>query len=80
MSDTLLGRTVRALQSAGIPHALIGAGALALHGVSRSTFDIDLLAGDLAGTVAAEVEQRMAVLPSEARDAWARLRREPQGS
>jgi len=48
MSDTLLGRTVQALRSAGIPHALIGAGALALHGVSRSTFDIDLLAVDPA--------------------------------
>ena len=32
----------------GVPHALIGAGALAVHGVSRSTFDLDLLATDRA--------------------------------
>ncbi len=28
----------------GAPHALIGAAALAIHGVSRSTHDLDLLA------------------------------------
>jgi hypothetical protein len=30
----------------GVAHALIGAGALAVHGVSRSTFDHDLLVVD----------------------------------
>jgi hypothetical protein len=41
---TLLGRVRSALAEAGVPHALIGAAALALYGVSRSTYDIDLLA------------------------------------
>jgi hypothetical protein len=40
----LLGRVHSLLARAGVPHALIGAAALALHGVSRSTHDIDLLA------------------------------------
>jgi hypothetical protein len=43
---TLLGRVHSLLARAGVPHALIGAAALALHGVSRSTHDIDLLATD----------------------------------
>jgi hypothetical protein len=34
------------LEAAGIAYALIGAAALAVHGVSRSTFDLDLLAVD----------------------------------
>jgi hypothetical protein len=34
------------LEAAGIAYALIGAGALAVHGISRSTFDLDLLAVD----------------------------------
>lgn len=34
------------LAARGIAHGLIGAGALAVHGVSRSTFDLDLLVTD----------------------------------
>jgi hypothetical protein len=45
---TLLGRVHSLLAGAGISHALIGAAALALHGVSRSTHDLDLLATDLS--------------------------------
>jgi hypothetical protein len=41
---SLLGRVSSELARAGISHALIGAAALALHGVSRSTYDLDLLA------------------------------------
>jgi predicted nucleotidyltransferase len=37
---------VERLKEASIPHALIGAGAMAAHGVSRSTFDVDLLVTD----------------------------------
>jgi hypothetical protein len=40
---TLLEEVIAALDAAGVRHALIGAGALALHGVSRSTLDQDLL-------------------------------------
>ena len=40
---TLLERVVALLEEAGVPHALIGAAALASAGVARSTFDIDLL-------------------------------------
>jgi hypothetical protein len=43
-----LAGVVGALESAGIAYALIGAAALAVHGVSRSTLDLDLLAVDPA--------------------------------
>ncbi len=43
---SLLERVVRALRDAEIRYALIGAGALAVHGVSRSTIDVDLLSVD----------------------------------
>jgi hypothetical protein len=39
----LVARVSQALERSEIPHALIGAGALAVHGVARSTADIDLL-------------------------------------
>lgn len=42
----LLGRVLASLQRADIPHALIGAGAMAVHGVSRATLDLDLLIAD----------------------------------
>ncbi len=42
----LLDDVARELSSRGVPHALIGAAALAVHGVSRSTFDVDLLVTD----------------------------------
>jgi hypothetical protein len=42
----LLDDVARELSSRGVSHALIGAGALAFHGVSRSTFDLDLLVTD----------------------------------
>jgi hypothetical protein len=41
---TLLDRVLRILGEEKVPHALIGAAALAANGVSRSTFDLDLLA------------------------------------
>ncbi len=43
---TLLERVVAAIDSLGVSHALIGATALAVHGVSRSTADVDLLTTD----------------------------------
>ncbi len=43
---TLLEQVVGVLVRERLPHALIGAGALAVHGVSRSTLDHDLLAID----------------------------------
>jgi hypothetical protein len=43
----LLSDVARELSTRGVRHALIGAGALAVHGVSRSTFDLDLLVTDL---------------------------------
>jgi hypothetical protein len=45
---TLLDRVVDLLVSRDVPHALIGAAALAARGVARSTFDIDLLTTDAA--------------------------------
>jgi hypothetical protein len=44
----LLSDVSRQLTTRGVRHALIGAGALAVHGVSRSTFDLDLLVTDPA--------------------------------
>lgn len=41
-----LDAILRTLERAGIPTALIGASALAVHGLSRSTADIDLLICD----------------------------------
>jgi hypothetical protein len=43
---TLLDRVAQTLTDASVPHALIGAAAMAVHGVSRSTFDCDLLVTD----------------------------------
>ncbi len=43
---TLRSRVVTALRGAGTPHALIGAGALAVHGVTRATLDFDLFVLD----------------------------------
>lgn len=45
---TLLDRVVALLDVQGIPHALVGAAALAAAGVARSTFDVDLLTNDAA--------------------------------
>jgi hypothetical protein len=44
----LLAEAHRVLEREGVPHALIGAAALALRGVSRSTADVDLLCVDAA--------------------------------
>ena len=43
MTASLLSTIAGALEDAGIPYALVGAAALAVHGVSRSTLDQDLL-------------------------------------
>lgn len=43
---TSLDRVTTLLDAAAIAHALIGAAALAVHGVSRSTYDVDLLVTD----------------------------------
>jgi hypothetical protein len=43
---TLLASVTTVLTSRGVPHALIGAAALASAGVARSTFDLDLLTTD----------------------------------
>lgn len=44
----LVARVCEFLAAREIPHALIGAAALAAAGISRSTFDIDLLTTDAA--------------------------------
>jgi predicted nucleotidyltransferase len=43
MSQPLLALVIAVLDRLGVRYALIGAGALAVHGVARSTFDLDLL-------------------------------------
>ena len=42
----LLAAVHETLEAVGIPHAVIGAAAMAVHGVARSTLDLDLLAMD----------------------------------
>jgi hypothetical protein len=42
MRAPLVTRVAAVLDELDIPHALVGAGALAVHGVARSTFDLDL--------------------------------------
>lgn len=44
--DELVARVSTLLDDQGVPHRLIGAAALAAHGVARSTQDVDLLAVD----------------------------------
>jgi predicted nucleotidyltransferase len=48
MNPSLLARVTAALDHAGIRYAVIGAGALAAHGIARSTFDLDLFTTDRA--------------------------------
>ena len=58
---SLLAEVLRVLERERVPHALIGAAALAIHGVSRSTADIDLLSVDatiLRAEAWAELEGR----------------------
>jgi predicted nucleotidyltransferase len=43
---SLLAEVVAVLREKGIDHALIGAAAMAIHGVSRATVDVDLLTVD----------------------------------
>jgi hypothetical protein len=43
---TLLDRVLRLLDERRVPHAMIGAAALAARGIARSTYDIDLLTTD----------------------------------
>lgn len=43
---TLLARVHATLDRLGVPHALVGAAALAAHGVSRATLDLDVLVTD----------------------------------
>ncbi len=45
---SLLARITAVLDRAGAPYAVIGAAAMAVHGISRSTADIDLLTLDAA--------------------------------
>jgi hypothetical protein len=44
----LLARVSAELAARSIPHALVGAAAMAVHGISRSTFDADLFTTDRA--------------------------------
>jgi hypothetical protein len=53
MSRGLLATVTATLDRAGIRYAVIGAGALAAHGIARSTFDLDLFTTD-----AVTLEQR----------------------
>ncbi len=46
MKADLLGKVLRLLDGRGVPAALVGGMALAIHGVSRASFDFDLLCRD----------------------------------
>jgi hypothetical protein len=64
---SLLAEVLRLLERAKVPHALIGAAALAVRGVSRSTADVDLLCVD------ASILQRETWADFEARGLLLRL-------
>lgn len=48
MTGSLLEQVTAALDGVGARYALVGAGALAVHGIARSTFDLDLFTTDAA--------------------------------
>lgn len=63
--DDALSDVVAVLEREGIPHALIGAAAMALHGVSRATADVDrftVAENPLHGELGTEIEQNGATL------------------
>jgi predicted nucleotidyltransferase len=45
---SLLARVSEVLRARGIPHVLVGASALTIHGINRSTIDVDLFTVDRA--------------------------------
>lgn len=59
---SLLDRVTAILDRAGVPYAVIGAAAMATHGVARSTHDIDLLA--LAGSCLDRARGRRLRMPA----------------
>jgi hypothetical protein len=79
----LLERVAAVLNGAGMAHALIGAVALAAHGVARSTVDAggpqdawdiqQLLAVEDRDGLAAEVEAELRTLPRELSKLWKRI-------
>jgi hypothetical protein len=88
---SLLARVSRLLAARGIDHAVIGAAALAAHGVARATADVVLLklyAGgpqdawdidqllDVDPSLVAGVEARLAPLPADCAELWDRIRRQ----
>lgn len=48
MKRSLLHEVTASLDGVGARYALVGAGALAVHGIARSTFDLDLFTTDAA--------------------------------
>jgi hypothetical protein len=48
VNDGLTARVAAVLDERGAAYALVGAGALAVHGVARSTFDVDLFTTEQA--------------------------------
>ena len=59
MTEPLLVRVVRALEERGIPFALIGAAAMAAHGVSRSTYGTDLFSVGSTALDASSLERAL---------------------
>jgi hypothetical protein len=82
---TLLDAVSAHLRGRAVPHALIGAAALAVHGISRSTFDQDLLVTDTSVLErpfwdAFEAQAAIEIRPGDAADPLAgvvRIQRAP---
>jgi hypothetical protein len=75
LSRSLLDEVTASLGGAGVRYALVGAGALAAHGISRSTFDLDLLTTDAVAldpatweSLAADLRVRVDVRRGDADD------------
>ncbi len=71
----LLSRVAETLEEAGIAFAVIGASAMAVYGVSRSTLDIDLITIDERVLRSSTWERLKAVeqLPADFGSAWERV-------
>lgn len=65
---SLLARVSEALRTRGIPHVLVGASALTIHGVNRST-----IVGPERDALIAGVERELSDLPADASRLWRQI-------
>ena len=74
---TLFAHVAAHLEAAAVRFGVVGAAAMAVHGISRSTFDIDLAVGDRDRLTRA-VDVAVSQLPESSRTLWAELKQRGQ--